>query len=710
MQANLAELIIAVKTKGARKATAELDHLYDKGVKAERGIGKLSKTLTRFASVAVIGTGAVAGFRKAFAGAREFQDWQAQLKTAMGTLEGATDAFKAIEQFATTTPYTLDQSVDAFIKLKNLGIAPTQERLKSFGNTASAMGKDMMQMIEAVADASTFEFERLKEFGIKARQQKDSVRFTFQGVTTEVKKDSEEIVKYLESIGNVNFAGAMDEKMKTLGGAMSNLEDSWDHLWRVMINEEGQGAIYQVLKNITGLIDDMSTAIESGAVATELESWAIGWDNFAKTFSSSSSSILNDLTETTGGFVDFGEIMSKWLTGFKQIPSLVALVGKVLGNVAFGIINSIKTIFTSFGKAVMEYINTVIEAIKQAGKGIGLMLKGEFEEGVETFSNLKLLPDFKDNWKDFKFELGTGVETALEGINKAGEDYIKTFEEIRRLEDESRKRYEDYQANKPNMSEGAIQRTEERLKQAQDEIKRKQELAKQGQDEELAIARQGEAKKTAIARKGAEDRKAVLLKQNSERLTIVKSGLSNAVDIARAFGKKGFEVSKGLAIANATVSMYESAVNAMATKPFIPAGLLAMGGALARGATMIANITSTGYYARGGIVGGTSYTGDKVPAMVNSGEMILNKAQQATLFKIANDGARTTAGKVEVNVYNNAPNIDVETREENDGSISVIIAKAVEATRQTIIGELHTGVGEIPETMENVYALGRGNI
>lgn len=44
-------------------------------------------------------------------------------------------------------------------------------------------------------------------------------------------------------------------------------------------------------------------------------------------------------------------------------------------------------------------------------------------------------------------------------------------------------------------------------------------------------------------------------------------------------------------------------------------------------------------FADGGIVGGSSFTGDRVPAMVNSGEMILNKTQQDRLFKIANGGA-----------------------------------------------------------------------
>ena len=43
-------------------------------------------------------------------------------------------------------------------------------------------------------------------------------------------------------------------------------------------------------------------------------------------------------------------------------------------------------------------------------------------------------------------------------------------------------------------------------------------------------------------------------------------------------------------------------------------------------------------YAVGGIVGGNSFSGDKVVAHVNSGEMILNREQQTNLFKMANIG------------------------------------------------------------------------
>jgi hypothetical protein len=58
--------------------------------------------------------------------------------------------------------------------------------------------------------------ERLKEFGIKAKSQGDQVTFTFQGVSTTVGKNSREIEAYLRSIGDVQFAGAMEEQADTL--------------------------------------------------------------------------------------------------------------------------------------------------------------------------------------------------------------------------------------------------------------------------------------------------------------------------------------------------------------------------------------------------------------------------------------------------------------------------------------------------------------
>lgn len=63
-------------------------------------------------------------------------------------------------------------------------------------------------------------------------------------------------------------------------------------------------------------------------------------------------------------------------------------------------------------------------------------------------------------------------------------------------------------------------------------------------------------------------------------------------------------------------------------------------------AQMISLISTIQGFATGGIVGGNSKTGDKLIARVNSGEMILNSAQQARLWKIVNgyDSALSSSG------------------------------------------------------------------
>ena len=82
----------------------------------------------------------------------------------------------------------------------------------------------------------------------------------------------------------------------------------------------------------------------------------------------------------------------------------------------------------------------------------------------------------------------------------------------------------------------------------------------------------------------------------------------------------------------ATVAMgYAQATVAAAQtgNPWVWAAFAVSG--LATMITMISNIHSATGYAEGGIVGGTSYSGDNIPIMANAGELVLTKAQQNTL-------------------------------------------------------------------------------
>ena len=206
----------------------------------------------------------VAGFvGKLVSVQREFDVLNSSLVTVTGSSTAAAREMAWIEQFAKETPYGLAQATEAFVKMQALGLSPTQEKLTSFGNTASAMGKDLMQMVEAVADASTGEFERLKEFGIKASKEGDKVSFTFQGVRTTVQNTSADITSYLEGIGNTAFGGAMAERAQTLDGTIAGLGDSWDGLFRkvnesVGFSEKAAGGV----RLVSDAIDGLGAAIE----------------------------------------------------------------------------------------------------------------------------------------------------------------------------------------------------------------------------------------------------------------------------------------------------------------------------------------------------------------------------------------------------------------------------------------------------------------
>jgi len=184
-----------------------------------KSVGReMSMSLT--APLALIG-----GF--AIKSAADFESLKTSLVTSLGgSKDAASAAFKEIEKFASSTPFQMEEVTGAFIKLKNMGLDPSMSALESYGNTASSMGKSLNDMVEAVADAAVGEFERLKEFGIKAKSQGDNVSFTFKGVTTTVKKNSEEIEQYLQNIGNTEFAGGIEAQSKTFNGTISTLSDN----------------------------------------------------------------------------------------------------------------------------------------------------------------------------------------------------------------------------------------------------------------------------------------------------------------------------------------------------------------------------------------------------------------------------------------------------------------------------------------------------
>ena len=92
----------------------------------------------------------------------------------------------------------------------------------------------------------------------------------------------------------------------------------------------------------------------------------------------------------------------------------------------------------------------------------------------------------------------------------------------------------------------------------------------------------------------------------------------------------------------------EGAISAGASAAQTPLiGWLLAGGAIT---AFLAAAASVPKFAEGGIVGGSSFVGDKNLARLNSGEMVLTRGQQTKLFDMINDGSNGNGGQVEFKI------------------------------------------------------------
>lgn len=129
---------------------------------------------------------------------------------------------------------------------------------------------------------------------------------------------------------------------------------------------------------------------------------------------------------------------------------------------------------------------------------------------------------------------------------------------------------------------------------------------------------------------------------NQQRIANMKGTLGTISTLTSQNNSTLFAIGKAAAIANATIDGISAVQKALASAPppfnFVLAALV--GVATAANISKIASAKppakSAGSFASGGIVGGTSYIGDRLSANVNSGEMILNRQQQNNLFNQAN--------------------------------------------------------------------------
>ncbi len=255
---------ILIKTSGSKRAKRDIGELGGAAGKAAQGVDLVKAGMAGLGAAGVIGGALIA--KRAVSGiVSELLEYgtatevlKARLETVEGSQAKANARFKQLADFSASTPFQLEGVTNAYIRLQNVGIEATEQRLQAFGDTAAANGRSLEDYASAVSSATVGEMDALKSFGILASQEKDKVTFTFKGMKTEVGRNSDEIVEYLTSLGETNFSGGMELQSKTVVGLTSTIKDQYAQMvsgiYEAGFDDVVKGVLTEVSEALTFLL------------------------------------------------------------------------------------------------------------------------------------------------------------------------------------------------------------------------------------------------------------------------------------------------------------------------------------------------------------------------------------------------------------------------------------------------------------------------
>lgn len=393
-----------------------------------QSIDTMQSKLVAFAAVAgkvgALAAGALAGGfallgKSAISSSAQMEGYLTSMETIEGSAEKAKASMDWIKEFAKKTPYELDGVTEAFIKLKGYGIDPiANNTLTTLGDMASAMNKPLDQAVEAFADASTFEFERLKEFGIKAKQEGDNVTFSWtennKEMSKSVKKTATDVRKFLLDVAGKRFGGAMDKQSKTFNGMMSNLKDSWSDFQR-RIGEKG---FFEVVKSqLSGWLDQINRLDKEG----KLDRWAQG--------------ISDALSKVANFFATIAQRVAvniEWiLDNFEKLKTPLMIIGALLaamiayampvatGFIALGLAIDDLFAYLQGGESYIgDFVNWLskLDIVKQIAASFST-LSGEFGKLSSAVSAAFTSGD----WTNVGQMLGQAIVAGVKAVFAAGD-------------------------------------------------------------------------------------------------------------------------------------------------------------------------------------------------------------------------------------------------------------------------------------------------
>lgn len=466
-------------------------------------------------------------------------------------------------------------------QLGNLSGQQLKDATLAAANLASALGISLDSAMQKIIKSGVDGGTGLKRFGIV------------------VEKGATNAITLANAIGKINdqFGGSALSKTETYAGALAKAGNSYDNLLESIGNF--------IVKNplVVKIINIAAKAFgELEAIISKLDPAPIN------------NLVAKGVILLIDSMILLTDVINPVITSFK-----------ILGQIGAGIFDTFKTGFNVIIGVFVSLTNMVATLVNKIPE--------------------KFLPDgWKQSLEEFKESTDVALETVQEKITEYATSAYDNFTTVG-------------DSFASTINEEKLEAIKNVLRNTQTEIE-KAAKASSGTMIKASSVVVVEEKKNAKTRSELmkefyENWKKSILEFKSfeqstgeERINNFKSSLSTISTLTSNNNSVLFEIGKAAAVANATIDGIAAVQKALAAAPppfnFALAALVGVATA-----ANIAKISATKRpkFADGGIVGGNNYSGDNVTVGVNSGEMILNRQQQASLFRQIKEGG--DAGVVE---------------------------------------------------------------
>lgn len=298
--------------------------------------------------------------------------------------------------------------------------------------------------------------------------------------------------------------------------------------------------------------------------------------------------------------------------------------------------------------------NTIVStSYSPQGLAINTYAKGRYSDA--EFNEMEAFLERSDESLRESFDL---LQKAWQTENAVLTKSIENFEYIRNANKPVTSGVGGGTSSAPSYAAGSIAEINQRLTAAREEMNLATDEAAREVARKLVMALEEELSRAQTFRRasGIESignlpgLQGVDLKPLTLDPSVIR-GKSGEVDANKDLAESGETAAEGIMLVSDTLQqlgiMSNVADEGLRTTMRVVGQFLGMiggfiGGPVGKGISAIGSLV--GSFSGGGIVGGTSYTGDRLTARVNSGEMILNATQQRSLFQMLNGGGSTGGG------------------------------------------------------------------